>query len=183
MRGKPTSELKVVGKTDRRGTQITFLPDLEIFETIEYDDTVLTQRFRETAFLTRGLKIDFADNRGEGEKHSFQYDGGIVDFVHYLHSQGTRSPLSKKVAYIHDESDVGEVEVALEGDRRDATLRSQTRGQRRLPAEPARRHDGAIDRTALRVEGHRRAPLTSARLMTGFAAATAARDRGPRAAR
>src|SRR5204863_9634116 len=101
-------------QTDRRGTQITFLPDLEIFETIEYDDTVLTQRFRETAFLTRGLKIDFADMRGEGEKHSFQYDGGIVDFVHYLHSQGTRSPLSKKVAYIHDESDVGEVEVALQ---------------------------------------------------------------------
>src|SRR4051794_8868591 len=113
-RGKPTSELKRGEATDRRGTEITFLPDLEIFETIEYDDTVLTQRFRETAFLTRGLKIDFADTRGEGEKHSFQYDGGIVDFVHYLHSQGTKSPLSKKVAYIHDESDIGEVEVALQ---------------------------------------------------------------------
>ena len=49
--------------------RITFLPDLEIFETIEYDDTVLTQRFRETAFLTAGLKIDFTDERGEGEKH------------------------------------------------------------------------------------------------------------------
>ncbi len=113
-RGKPMTELVKGEKTDRRGTSITFLPDLEIFETIEYDDTVLTQRFRETAFLTRGLKIDFADGRGEGEKHSFQYDGGIVDFVHYLHSQGTRSPLSKKVAYIHDETDVGEVEVALQ---------------------------------------------------------------------
>jgi DNA gyrase subunit B len=113
-RGKPMSELKKGAKTDRRGTSITFLPDLEIFETIEYDDTVLVQRFRETAFLTRGLKIDFADERGEGEKHSFQYDGGIVDFVHYLHSQGTRSPLSKKVAYIHDESTVGEVEVAMQ---------------------------------------------------------------------
>jgi DNA gyrase subunit B len=113
-RGKPMTALEKGGKTDRRGTQITFLPDLEIFETIEYDDTILTQRFRETAFLTRGLKIDFADTRGEGEKHSFQYDGGIVDFVHYLHSQGTRSPLSKKVAYIHDESDVGEVEVAMQ---------------------------------------------------------------------
>jgi DNA gyrase subunit B len=113
-RGKPKTKLEKGAKTDKRGTEITFLPDLEIFETIEYDDTVLTQRFRETAFLTRGLKIEFADNRGEGEKHSFQYDGGIVDFVHYLHSQGTRSPLSKKVAYIHDESDIGEVEVALQ---------------------------------------------------------------------
>src|SRR5947208_16633988 len=70
-RGKPMTQLEKGEKTDRRGTQITFLPDLEIFETIEYDDTVLTQRFRETAFLTRGLKIDFADERGEGEKHSF----------------------------------------------------------------------------------------------------------------
>src|SRR5215213_7681413 len=113
-RGKPMGDLKKGAKTDRRGTQITFLPDLEIFETIEYDDTVLTQRFRETAFLTRGLKIEFIDGRGEGERHSFQYDGGIVDFVHYLHSQGTRSPLSKKVAYIQDESAVGEVEVALQ---------------------------------------------------------------------
>src|SRR5437764_7702054 len=112
-RGKPTTALEKGAKTDKRGTQITFLPDLEIFETIEYDDTVLTQRFRETAFLTRGLKIDFADMRGEGERHSFQYEGGIVDFVHYLHSQGTRSPLSKKVAYIHDEAALGEVEVAL----------------------------------------------------------------------
>jgi DNA gyrase subunit B len=113
-RGKPMTQLEKGPKSDRRGTEITFLPDLEIFETIEYDDTVLVQRFRETAFLTRGLKIDFADLRGEGEKHSFQYDGGIVDFVHYLHSQGTRSPLSKKVAYIHDENDVGEVEVAMQ---------------------------------------------------------------------
>ncbi|MEA2495234.1 MAG: gyrase subunit [Thermoleophilaceae bacterium] len=113
-RGKPMNELKKGPKTDRRGTSITFLPDLEIFETIEYDDTVLVQRFRETAFLTRGLKIDFADERGEGEKHTFQYDGGIVDFVHYLHSQGTRSPISKKVAYLHDEGEIGEVEVALQ---------------------------------------------------------------------
>jgi DNA gyrase subunit B len=113
-RGKPMTQLEKGPASDRLGTQITFLPDLEIFETIEYDDTVLVQRFRETAFLTRGLKIDFADLRGEGEKHSFQYDGGIVDFVHYLHSQGTRSPLSKKVAYIHDENDVGEVEVAMQ---------------------------------------------------------------------
>ena len=82
-----------------------FLPDLEIFETIEYDRTVLEQRFREMAFLTKGLKIDFRDERGERFETSFQYDGGIVDFVNYLHSQGTREPLHQKVVYIEDSSE------------------------------------------------------------------------------
>ena len=94
--------------------RITFLPDLEIFETIDYDRAVLEQRFREMAFLTRGLRIDFSDERGEGFETSFQYDGGIVDFVKYLHSQGTREPLHPKVVYIEDSGDVGEVEVALQ---------------------------------------------------------------------
>ena len=66
------------------------------------------------AFLTKGLRIDFADERGEGFETSFKYDGGIVDFVHYLHSQGTREPLHKKVVYVADETDVGEVEVAMQ---------------------------------------------------------------------
>ena len=113
-RGTPTTELTKGAKTDRRGTRISFLPDLEIFETIEYDRTVLEQRFREMAFLTRGLKIDFRDERGERFETSFQYDGGIVDFVKYLHSQGTREPLHPKVVYIEDSSDLGEVEVALQ---------------------------------------------------------------------
>jgi DNA gyrase subunit B len=113
-RGTPTTELKKGAKTDRRGTSITYLPDLEIFETIEYDRTVLEQRFREMAFLTKGLKIDFRDERGERFETSFQYDGGIVDFVKYLHGQGTREPLHSKIVYIEDESDIGEVEVALQ---------------------------------------------------------------------
>ena len=113
-RGKPTTELEKGAATDRRGTQVSFLPDLEIFETIEYDDTVLAQRFRETAFLTRGLRIQFVDERGEGERHDFKYDGGIVDFVHFLHSQGTREPIGKKVAFIEDENAVGAVEVAMQ---------------------------------------------------------------------
>jgi DNA gyrase subunit B len=113
-RGVPTTGLEKGDKTDRRGTSITFLPDLEIFETIEYDRTVLEQRFREMAFLTKGLKIHFRDERGERFETSFQYDGGIVDFVKYLHSQGTREPLHKKIVYIEDENDVGEVEVAMQ---------------------------------------------------------------------
>ena len=113
-RGAPTTELEKGEKTDRRGTSITFLPDLEIFETIEYDRTVLEQRFREMAFLTKGLKIVFRDERGERFETSFQYDGGIVDFVKYLHSQGTREPLHQKIVYIEAESDIGEVEVAMQ---------------------------------------------------------------------
>ena len=113
-RGKPMGELKRGAKTDRRGTSISWLPDMEIFEAIDYDRTVLEQRFREMAFLTRGLKIGFRDERGERFETSFQYDGGIVDFVKYLHSQGTREPLHKKIVYVEDSSDIGEVEVALQ---------------------------------------------------------------------
>jgi len=114
-RGVPSGPLEKGAKTDRRGTSITFLPDLEIFETIDYDSATLEQRFREMAFLTKGLKISFKDERGaERFERSFQYDGGIVDFVKYLHSQGTRSPLHPKVVYLEDSSDIGEVEVALQ---------------------------------------------------------------------
>ncbi len=113
-RGAPQGDLKKGAKTDRRGTTITFLPDLEIFETIDYERATLEQRFREMAFLTKGLQIDFADERGEGFKTSFQYEGGIVDFVHYLHSQGTREPLHKKVVSFGDTGEPGEVEVAMQ---------------------------------------------------------------------
>jgi DNA gyrase subunit B len=113
-RGKPMGDLKKGAKTKRGGTSISFLPDMEIFEEIDYDRTVLEQRFREMAFLTKGLKIGFRDERGERFETSFQYDGGIVDFVKYLHSQGTRGPLHKKIAYVEDSSDIGEVEVALQ---------------------------------------------------------------------
>src|SRR3954469_15122395 len=75
-RGVPKGDLKKGAKTDKRGTSITFMPDAEIFETVDYDRTVLEQRFREMAFLTRGLKIDFRDERGEGFETSFKYDGG-----------------------------------------------------------------------------------------------------------
>jgi DNA gyrase subunit B len=113
-RGAPMAELEKGERTDRHGTSITFLPDLEIFETIDYDRSVLEQRFREMAFLTKGLQLSFRDERGEGFEATFQYDGGIVDFVNYLHSQGTREPLHGKVVYMADEGDVGEVEVALQ---------------------------------------------------------------------
>jgi DNA gyrase subunit B len=113
-RGVPKGPLTKGAKTDRRGTSITFLPDLEIFETIDYDRGVLEQRFREMAFLTKGLKLTFLDERGESKRVEFQYDGGIRDFVTYLHSQGTKDPLHKKVIYLEEDNTVGEVEVAMQ---------------------------------------------------------------------
>ncbi len=114
-RGTPKGSLKKGKKTDEHGTRITFAPDPEIFEELEYDRAVLEQRFREMAFLTRGLKIDFVDDRGEGFRDSFKYDGGIRDFVTYLHSQGTRDPLHRKIVYLSESTDaVGEVEVAMQ---------------------------------------------------------------------
>src|SRR5205807_8033331 len=62
----------------------------------------------------KGLESEFADERGEGSKWSFKYDGGIVDFVHFLHTQGTRASLHKKVVYLDDSADLGEVEVAMQ---------------------------------------------------------------------
>ena len=83
-RGKPQAELKKGAKTQAHGTKITFAPDLEIFEEIEFDFQTLAERLRETAFLTRGLKIELIDERGQTNSVSFQYDGGIEDFVRYL---------------------------------------------------------------------------------------------------
>ncbi len=113
-RGTPMTELVKGPATDRHGTSITFLPDLEIFETIGYERETLEQRFREMAFLTKGLRIDFSDERGEGFSTTFKYDGGIVDFVKYIHGQGTKDPLHPKIVYMADVGDVGEVEVAMQ---------------------------------------------------------------------
>ncbi len=108
------AELEKGAATDRHGTSITFLPDLEIFETIGYERETLEQRFREMAFLTKGLRIDFSDERNEGFSTTFKYDGGIVDFVKYIHGQGTKDPLHPKIVYMADVGDVGEVEVAMQ---------------------------------------------------------------------
>jgi DNA gyrase subunit B len=113
-RGIPKGDLKKGANSDRRGTSITFMPDMEIFDTVDYDRSVLEQRFREMAFLTKGLRIDFEDQRGEGFKNSFRYERGIVEFVEYLHGQGSRDAIHKKVVYLEETGDVGEVEVAMQ---------------------------------------------------------------------
>jgi DNA gyrase subunit B len=111
-RGKPQQPLERGEKTTETGTTITFLPDADIFESLELDFKTLEERMRETAFLTRGLRIQLVDERGEGHRAEFQYDGGIVDFVSYLNEN--KEPIHKKVVSFSGESSEGAVEVAMQ---------------------------------------------------------------------
>ena len=116
-RGEPTTDLIAAGKTESKkdtGTTITFLPDLEIFDEDEFEwsmDT-LVQRLRETAFLTRGLRIVITDER-EGEvRHEFHYEGGIRDFVEHVNS--AKEPIHKRIVFLEGEMENGTVEVAMQ---------------------------------------------------------------------
>jgi DNA gyrase subunit B len=113
-RGIPQGDLKQNEATKEHGTSITFLPDNTIFvDETEYDFTTLETRLRETAFLTRGLRITLTDERGEGKQAEFHAEGGIQDFVRYL-NEG-KEQLGKKVIYFDGESDKeGYVEVAMQ---------------------------------------------------------------------
>jgi DNA gyrase subunit B len=111
-RGQPLSEVKRGEPTTETGTKTTFLPDADIFETLDLDFTTLEERMRDTAFLTRGLRIVLVDKRGEGHRAEFHYEGGIVDFVGYLNRN--KEPITNKVISFEGESDEGAVEVAMQ---------------------------------------------------------------------
>ena len=112
-RGKPQHDLKKGAAARETGTTITFLPDADIFEALdELDFKVLEERMRETAFLTRGLRIEIVDQRGEGHHAEFRYEGGIVDFVKYLNEN--KDPIQRKIISFEGESDEGQVEVAMQ---------------------------------------------------------------------
>jgi DNA gyrase subunit B len=112
-RGEPTGEMKPVGMSNETGTTISFLPDSEIFEETEFSAETLKQRFRETAFLTRGLRIVFVDERADrGERVEFHYEGGIRDFVRYVNE--AKDAVHKHIAYFEGETGAGYVEVAMQ---------------------------------------------------------------------
>jgi len=111
-RGVPKGDLKRGEKVKGSGTIITYLPDLEIFDELEVDFQTLAERMRETAFLTRGLRIELVDERGGGERESFHYKGGIVDFVKYLNAN--KDALHKKTVYFEHEAEDGAVEIAMQ---------------------------------------------------------------------
>jgi DNA gyrase subunit B len=93
-RGKPTAALKVTGKTKKRGTKVTFKPDAQIFESLEFSFDVLAQRLRELAFLNKGLEITLKDEAKEKEQ-VFKYKGGIVSFVEHLNE--AKTPLHRPI--------------------------------------------------------------------------------------
>jgi len=111
-RGAPQAPLERGEPTRQTGTTITFRPDAEVFETLDLDFSTLEQRLRETAFLTRGLKISIVDERGEGASAEFQYEGGIEDFVRYLNAN--KESIGRRVVYFEGQSAEGAVEVAMQ---------------------------------------------------------------------
>ena len=112
-RGKVMYPLKIVGDTDRRGTEVRFLPDPTIFEETVFDFTVLKQRLREMAFLTKDLKIVLTDRRPEEEvSMTFHYEGGIREYVEYLNK--SKEVLYSEVIYCEGKKGDVFVEVALQ---------------------------------------------------------------------
>ena len=114
-RGNVSYKLKVIGECepDRTGTKVTFLPDDEIFEDTVFDYDTLKQRFREMAFLTKGLRIVLRDWRGEKlHEHVFHYEGGIKECVTYLNK--SKTPLYDQIIYCEGTKDGVYVEVAMQ---------------------------------------------------------------------
>jgi DNA gyrase subunit B len=114
-RGDPQGTLvrgRKLAAGESTGTTITFLPDADVFETLQLDFHTLEERLREMAFLTRGLRIAIVDERGEGHQTTFRYEGGIEDFVAYLNEN--RDPVHRKVVFFEGESDEGAVEMAMQ---------------------------------------------------------------------
>ena len=112
-RGAITQEMKIVGKTDKTGTEVTFQPDPEMFDTTEYEYEILHTRMREKAFLTAGLGISIADNRTEdGPSDAMCYEGGIREFATWCNRNKT--PLHNDVIYMHGMKGDASAEIALQ---------------------------------------------------------------------
>ena len=113
-RGKVVEKMEVIGECDPQntGTEVSFLPDDTIFEETVYDFDILKVRLRETAFLTKALKITLIDNREEKKKMSFHYEGGIKEFVTYLNKG--KVPIYEDVIYCEGTKEKVMVEVAMQ---------------------------------------------------------------------
>lgn len=113
--GKPDEPVRIIGKceNEKHGTKVTFLPDSDIFEEVLFEYDTLKQRLRETAFLTKGLRIILIDAREENErKHEFHYAGGIKEFVSYINK--SKEALYPEVIYCEGIKDGVYVEVAMQ---------------------------------------------------------------------
>ncbi|MCK4727426.1 MAG: DNA topoisomerase (ATP-hydrolyzing) subunit B [Desulfobacterales bacterium] len=110
-KGKSTCAVEVIGKTKRRGTKLHFIPDPEVFKTVDFSFDIISQRLRELAFLNKGLAILLEDERTDKRKE-YYYKGGIASFVEYLNKG--RTPCNKKPIYMEDERQGVSVEVAIQ---------------------------------------------------------------------
>ena len=110
-RGEPQAKLEEIGKSKERGTRVTFKPDANIFETVEFSFDILSQRLRELAFLNRGVTITIEDERSQ-KKHEFFYKGGLMSFVEHLNR--AKAPVHPKVVHFEGEKDNVEVEIAMQ---------------------------------------------------------------------
>ena len=112
-RGAITEEMKIVGTTDHTGTEVTFQPDPEMFDTLEYDYDTLHERMREEAFLNAGLRISIADKRtGDGEHDTMCFEGGIREFVTWANRNKT--PVHDDVIYIAGSKGDASAEIAFQ---------------------------------------------------------------------
>ena len=111
-RGFPVEDVKVIGTTDLKGTKITFQPDSEVFETVEYSFDILSKRLRELAFLNKGITIVITDERPDGKSHVFCYPGGLASFITYLDENKT-SLHPEPICFIQSK-DMMEIEIALQ---------------------------------------------------------------------
>ena len=112
-RGHITSEMQMIGDTDHTGTTVTFKPDGEMFDTLEYDYETLHTRMREQAFLNAGLRITITDARpGQEQTETMRYEGGIREFVTYINRNKT--PLHEEVIYLSGAKDDATAEIAMQ---------------------------------------------------------------------
>lgn len=111
VRGVPKSDIREIGDTDKNGTRITFKPDPDIFEEIDFQYDTIEHRLRELAFLNKGIRINFRDERSEEENH-FYYEGGIKEFI--VHLNKNREHIHSEVIYLEKEKDDISLEVALQ---------------------------------------------------------------------
>ncbi len=112
-RGNITQEMRIVGKTEKTGTEVTFQPDPEMFDTLVYDYTILHDRMREEAFLNAGLSITITDQRGEEEiSDTMCYEGGIREFVTWCNRNKT--PSHNDVIYMQGSKGDASAEIALQ---------------------------------------------------------------------
>ena len=112
-RGAITQEMKIIGKTDKTGTEVTFQPDPEMFDSLVYDYEILHTRMREKAFLTAGLAISIADNRTEdGPSDAMCYEGGIREFATWCNRNKT--PLHSDVIYMSGSKGDASAEIAIQ---------------------------------------------------------------------